>query len=358
MERSRVMRCSAPLVLVIIAAAAASAPNHGAAVARAAGPRACAEPGVVRQAIAGPAWYWLDPILDTAGSLRGQRLVVGRGGARWTADLAAESFASGPIGGRVLVGDDDGTRSRLRLLDAARGCWTFVGEERSVIRSAVMAPGGTAVYEHRVDRATRGDLGVWRRNLRPGSGSGAAIVLPGLGSDAAHGRTFTTSLQVGADGRLVVASCGERRCRTRVVATDGRVAEVTGTGPALGATGDRLVTLQPCEGLPCGLDAHDLRSGGVTRMGEASGVAVVAGSGAIVTSSPSGVTLIEPGGARRALAGTSGLVPIAADSTSTRGVEAPGALVPLVPRDRLEPPAGARLLDPATATTTALEAVP
>ena len=67
---------------------------------------------------AGAAWYRLDPVLDEHGSLAGQRLTVGLvGGPARHLDLAPESFVSGPVGGVVLVGDDDGTESRLRLLD-------------------------------------------------------------------------------------------------------------------------------------------------------------------------------------------------------------------------------------------------
>ena len=106
------------------------------------------------------AWYRLDPVLDRTGTLAAQRLTAGIAGQpSRQLDLAPESFASGPVGGLVLAGEDDGTVSRLRLLDPARGCATAVADEPAVIRSAVLDPDGRSIVEHRVDRTTRADLG-------------------------------------------------------------------------------------------------------------------------------------------------------------------------------------------------------
>ncbi len=80
---------------------------------------------------AGTAWFRLEPVLDRAGTLAGQRLTLGLVGATpRSVDLPPESFASGPVRGRVLVGDDDGSRSRLRVVDVARGCASDAGIER------------------------------------------------------------------------------------------------------------------------------------------------------------------------------------------------------------------------------------
>ena len=57
-------------------------------------------------------------------------LTVGQLGAGGrTIDLPPESFATGPWAGRVLVGADDGARSRLSLVDVGAGCATPLAEE-------------------------------------------------------------------------------------------------------------------------------------------------------------------------------------------------------------------------------------
>ncbi|HEY4751868.1 MAG TPA: hypothetical protein VIH37_01195, partial [Candidatus Limnocylindrales bacterium] len=265
----------------------------------------------------GPAWYRIDPLLDASGTLSGQRLVVGRGAARWSADLPPESFASGPVGGRVLVGDDDGNRSRLRAFDTALGCWTSLGEEGNVIRSALLtAPG--VLYEHRVDRMTRRDLGVWRRAIGAGAAP-ATLALPGLAASAGDGPTYSTSLLAGGDGRLVVGSCGEHTCRTRVLdPASGSVAAVEGIGPALAVSGQQLVALAVCDALPCPLVAVDLR----TRASRHLAASLVPG-----------------------------LEPVPATSTADSGIEAPPGDMALAPGGRVDDPSAVRLIDAATQLT-------
>ncbi len=112
-------------------------------------------------------WYRLDPRLDEGGALAGQQLRVGLGGGRTQRLLAlpAESFVAGPFGRVVLVGTDDGTASRLQAVDVANGCAWAVAEERDVIRRATIDAAGTRIYEARVDRSTRADLGIWTRTV-------------------------------------------------------------------------------------------------------------------------------------------------------------------------------------------------
>ncbi len=134
-------------------------------------PPPCPAKAVVTPAVdtATGAWFRIDPMLDGGGTLASQRLEVGTaaGAARWL-QLPPESFASGPVDGLVVVGADDGRASRLQLVDPARGCATVVGREGSVIRSAVLAPRGDVIFEHRVNRMTRADEGVWRRSVSTG----------------------------------------------------------------------------------------------------------------------------------------------------------------------------------------------
>ncbi len=114
----------------------------------------------------GATWYRLDPILDAAGDLDGQLLVVGQVGRRggFELPLRVESFASGPSGGRILVGSDDGRRSLVRIIDVDRRCAAVVHEGRELIRRAVFDAEGGGIVEFRLDRATRADLGVWSRS--------------------------------------------------------------------------------------------------------------------------------------------------------------------------------------------------
>jgi hypothetical protein len=264
-----------------------------------------------------PAWYRLDPVLDATGTLSGQHLVVGRGGARWSEDLPPESFASGPVGGRVLVGDDDGNRSRLRAFDTAQGCWTSLGEEPSVIRSALLATAST-VYEHRVDRVSRQDLGVWRRAIGAGAAP-ATLALSGLLASAADGPTYATSLLVAEDGRLVVGACGERACRTRVLDPgSGSVATVDGIGPALAVSGQQLVARAVCDALPCPLVGVDLQTRVSRRLAASLG---------------------------------SGLEPVPATSTADSGIETPPGELAAAPDGRVDDPADVQLIDAATQLT-------
>jgi len=210
-------------------------------------------------------WFRLDPVAGDDGSLRGQRLVLGRVAdpiAR-SLELTAESFAAGPFGRIVLVGSDDGSTSRLTAIDVAQGCSWVLDSERDIVRRATIDPSGTLVYEMRVDRATRADLGIWRRHVD--AGEPAVRVLGPIGSDARFGRTFSTEFTWDMAGRrLAVQSCGEVACRTRVIAPDSASTELLDApdlGLLVGLDGDRVVTYASCRGLPCPIVSTDIRTG-------------------------------------------------------------------------------------------------
>jgi hypothetical protein len=275
--------------------------------------------------------------------------IDGTGGRRL--DLAPESFASGPTGGRILVGEDDGSVSRLSLLDAARGCRTALADEASVIRSAVASPDGRSLYEHRVDRRTRQDLGVWRRGLdADGTAEGAAErVLAGIGEDPDLGRTFFTDLVAAGDGRLVVSSCGAQACRVRVLDPDtGQTALVAGTGPAVGVTGRRLVVRDACAGWPCAVTSVDLVTGRRATLIDAAWAATLGGSldVQLVYEADGSVGAIEVATGRRTAPIEAGAVPLRSGSTATGGAEAAGATVALAPGGRADG-IGLRAFDPA-----------
>jgi len=242
-------------------------------------PPLCGDTVSAERARSAGSWFRVEPMIDGSGMLVGQQVRVGGAddarGRR--VDLQPEAFATGPFAGAVLVGEDDGSESRLRLVDPHRGCATEVGSSRDVVRVAVVDPAGRAVYEHHVDRATRADLGVWRR---PIDGRRPVRVLAGIRSDAAYGPTFGTELTWGSDGRLAVASCGERACRVRVVEPGGRaVRELGPTGAIVGLAGDVLVAYDVCPGLPCDIHAFGIRGGSRRTLAVDAGPAALAGIG-------------------------------------------------------------------------------
>lgn len=231
------------------------------------------------------AWMRLDPTLDPDGALVGQRLSMGlhEGGSARVMALPAESFAAGPFGRLLLVGADDGAASRLFTIDVATGCLSSVAEVTDVIRRATISPAGDTVFEGRVDRTTRADLGVWRRPL-DGSGPAARVLEP-IPADGRFGRTWSTEFTWSLEGdRLAVQSCGETACRTRVLepATAGRPVRLVADpalGPLVGLAGPRIVSYAACRGFPCPLVSVDADAGGQLQLTDAAGLATLAGTG-------------------------------------------------------------------------------
>jgi hypothetical protein len=303
------------------------------------------------------AWYHLAPQLDRSGTLASNRLTVGPlgDGTRRPIDLPPESFASGPLHGLVLVGDDDGRRSRLRIVDVGRSCAVEAGTTRDVVRSALLDADGRTVIEHRVDRSTRADLGVWRR---PASGTPRQL-LAGQGHDQQYGPTFATDLAWSADGRLVVASCGELACRTRVLdPRTGHVDRVERTGPSVGVAGDIVVAWAVCPGMPCGIDLVDLATGLPRRLLEGDGPATLGGPGGdvLVASTSGGLRLVDlgTGAARPATSSVAG-APVRGGSKAEAGADLPPGEVLLAPGGRFERPDDAIRLDPVTGAAAGLE---
>ncbi len=266
-----------------------------AAVTQGAGPRSwtpppCPDPGGPGGIAAAPApagladlnleaWFRMDPVIDNAGTLRGQRVSLGLDGARSirTQLLPVESFAAGPFGGIVLVGSDDGARSSLQAIDVAQGCAWSLASEADVIRRATIDPSGQSVYETRVDRATRADLGVWARPL---DGSPVRRVLDPIDPDDRFGQTFSTEFGWDPSGQaLAVQSCGEAACRTRfvapnAVATFGALAEPD-LGTMIGLKDGRLVGYLACPGFPCPIITTDLTTRARLTLADQAGIGVL-----------------------------------------------------------------------------------
>ena len=317
---------------------------------------------VTEPAQAASAWYRVEPRLDGGGAQVAQRVLLPGGAGRpaRSIDLASESFAAGPFGGQVLTGSDDGRGSRLRLVDLAAGCARTLATERDVIRRATIDPAGAAIYEFRVDRRTRADLGVWRRPL---DGSPAKGVLAPMPPDARFGRTFSTELtwSIGAD-QLVVQSCGAAACRTRVF--DPRTGATTlvddpGLGELVGVADGRIVAYEVCRGLPCPIVSVDLASRSRTVLAEAAGLAVLAddGTGARIVhedgyAGPDDLRVVDLLGVERGrseLANGTRLVPAAARGLA--GVGLPPGWVAAMSEDGTWPVTGPRLLRPSGPTS-------
>ena len=289
-------------------------------------------------------WYRLEPLLDRTGTLSGRTLTLGIGEtAGRSLVLAPESFASGPVSGIVLTGEDDGTASHLRLLDVARGCATAVAEEADVIRSATLAADGQTLYEHRVDRMTREDLGVWRRSLDGGAGR----VLAGLAPDRRLGPTFSTTLVLAADGRLTVSSCAPAGCRVRVLdPASGAVTLVREVGTGLGTIGETLIAREACPGLPCPVVSVDLASGRRSILAAwvfAAAIGGRAGDRLVVETAGDRFAVVELAGAGVTRMAGPGM-PLFRGSAATAGAEGPPGTIALVPRD-WSGGRGIRLLD-------------
>ncbi len=247
-------------------------------------------PAPARGGARGAPWYRLDAELDRDGALGGQRLSIGTVGDSVvrTLTLPAESFAAGPYGRLILVGSDDGQRSRLQAIDVASGCSWSIGESADVIRRATVDLAGTGILEMRVARAGRSDLGVWRHGFD--AMAEARRVLDPPPPDERFGPTFSTEFaRDAAGGRIAIQSCGQNACRTRLL--DGRDQTVgsiedAGLGGLIGFDGDLVVSYAACRGLPCPIVATDVRSG-LQR------IVVTDGGPAVISATPAGPRLVD-----------------------------------------------------------------
>lgn len=280
MVESRWIRRAGPGIATLGALGLVAATTLGVA-GRSWSPPPCAGPPAapaVAERVGASAWYREDPVLRD-GRRVGGRISLGRADLDQPQVLAvdAESFAAGPFGDTLLVGTDDGRASALSLVDLERACAWPVATSAAVIRRATISPDGTSIYEIRVDRATRADLGIWRRPL-----AGDAEPVPVLGplpDDERFGRTFITDFTWATDGRrLAVRSCGEVACRVRILDTrtgrhrliaDPRLGDVIGLGP------DRLVVHGACRGLPCPVLSVPVRGGVPLVLARAGGLATM-----------------------------------------------------------------------------------
>jgi hypothetical protein len=280
MVETRWIRRVGPGIVTLGALAVVAATTLGAS-GRSWSPPPCAGPPSVpplADRTGATAWYREDAVL-VDGTLHGMRVTFGLADLAQprSMDVDREAFAAGPFGDTVLVGSDDGRVSRLSLIDVRAGCAWPIASSRDVIRRATIGPDGRTVYEVRVDRTTRADLGVWRRSIS-GRGEPSRLLDP-LPADARFGRTFTTAFTWSTDGSLLaVRSCGEVACRVRVLdtATRGlRLFADPDLGDIIGLTRTRLVVHGACRGLPCPVVSVPLRGGARIVLAHAAGLATM-----------------------------------------------------------------------------------
>ncbi|MEO5705021.1 MAG: hypothetical protein ABIZ52_07545 [Candidatus Limnocylindrales bacterium] len=232
-------------------------------------------------------WWRLVDRLDANGALVGRTLFAGKGGAaNLTLELGAESSASGPVGGMVVVATDDGTFSEVRLVAAAEGCSWLIHRSQDVVRSAILDSPGGVLLAHLVTRETREDEGIWRIG---GMDPDATLerVLGPLPAQPAFGPVWATELRLNTTGtELAVQSCGEGACVVRVVSLKadnigGAAAIVGGSdqGAIIGFSGERLITWAHCQGLPCALQAWTAGASKPTTLVDLAAGAALTGDG-------------------------------------------------------------------------------
>jgi hypothetical protein len=308
-----------------------------------AGPPAAAPAVPCSRVAAAPAWYQLLERTGAQGELSGYDLRLGRGtrAHRWDRSLFPESFAAGPFDGAVLVGSDDGVRSRLWYVGADGDCARPARTDRTaIIRAATLDPGRRWIYAHRIARGSRTDLGVWRMAL---AGGGAwQRVLPPLAvtdREAAErlAPVFATSLTWSSEGaRLGVETCGQAACLTRLLdPATGRTVSIDHQGELIGVADGALYAYAGCGGFPCPILRYDLAERDRT-------VALIATGPARLGTSPTGTVLAAPMGRERLAllpddrharmsvrAVETGLAPLAGSGRGRSDLEASAGWLPL-----------------------------
>ncbi|MEO7119354.1 MAG: hypothetical protein ABIZ34_10325, partial [Candidatus Limnocylindrales bacterium] len=180
-------------------------------------------------------------VLDARGWLVGHRLeAAGTPGVG--VSLGRIAFLDGPFGDRWVVGETTAANTRLRVLDASRGCVESNFSIAGMVFAASISPSGTVLVHDLVDATSRAELGVWRRPLN--SAGDVARILPGIGSSDTVAPVWTNGFAWGPAGELAAQSCGEAACVTRIVQSDGvtRTYRSSSQGVIVAVTATSLVT--------------------------------------------------------------------------------------------------------------------
>ena len=276
-------------------------------------------------------WWRITDTLDANGELVGRTLFAGRAAkTTLTMALATESMARGPVGGMLIVSNDDGHASEVRLVDIAKGCSWLIHRDANVVRSAIFDASAGFGYAHLVQRETRQDLGVYQLSGGDPDAALHQIVEP-LAAQADLGPIWATELRLNEDGSsLAVQSCSDQGCLTRVVALGGfgkPIVVVRGErqGSIIGFAGDRIVTWSFCAGMPCGLQSWTAGAQPKTLADRAVGAGLTKdGRYLVFVTDPSGHAVridLATGGIATVKGVAANELPLAANVTATAGFD-------------------------------------
>lgn len=138
------------------------------------------------------------------------------------------SYVSGPMEGRVVVTDDHGTISTVRLVEAASGRITEVLRSTDLITAAALSPNLRLLYYAKLSRDTMTGGTLWLRDLESGDEVQIDEAPPQFGS----GEVDVWQLAVSPDaiGSVVAQFCfGEVSCTTHVMDSGGDMPLVPNT---------------------------------------------------------------------------------------------------------------------------------
>lgn len=179
--------------------------------------------------------------LLTIGTLDGNMTVQLKLSASVTDEGLEGAWANGPFDGVVLVGDDDGARSRLFTVSALDGAEAdLLQANDAVVVGAIEARSGD-LYFVPIDRETGLDRGLWRV---PSGGGSSEVIHDGPIRLAPQDFAVGWRMEWSADGKvLVTQACRTRECVTLVHDVESGASRVDdGLGELIGVTDAHYVT--------------------------------------------------------------------------------------------------------------------
>jgi hypothetical protein len=177
----------------------------------------------------------------TVGTLDGHVTTQLRLTTRVTEDGHEGAWANGPYGPSVLVGDDDGTRSRVFTVSSVDAGESTLLETDDAVVVAALAEDEGAMYFVPLDRETGMDRGLWRLPL---DGGAAEVISSEPIADEPSDYATQWTMDWSTDGSaLVTQVCRMRTCRTLVLdAGTGETRLEDGGSPIVGVTDTDYVT--------------------------------------------------------------------------------------------------------------------
>lgn len=280
---------TAALLSLAAAQLAVAAPLFGTSAATDCSTAGAAARAMARQTGSSPS---IAQRFDASGTYTGQTVTVATRPSALS--LPAESFVGQASGDALIYSTSVAGKSEVHLIDLASGCDALINRPAGTVRSAILNPGGTAVYVHSVTYPNRSDAGVARYAL---DGSAPQPAMAPLPDDARFGLTFGTQLGWSSDGAaLSVQSCGIESCRTRLldVASGGITTfDGDGQGQIVGVTPRHVITFAACDGLPCPVVSVDRQTGATAYISDEAWAATLAGNFVTITTAAGTLTVAQ-----------------------------------------------------------------